>query len=1155
MILRAGLVGRSCLARACQRRSQIPLIHPLLPPPPISHTSRVQRSEQLLAQLARDAPFTTTTRLSFQSDDSDIIPPWEKPLGKVDSHMSPDDMEETAKANPDRANNVSETSPETTPVPSSLGPEEIERNYASTAEPGVASHTFNAADRDNQVPQLEPYRFAERGGKLAWGPGHRGNWLDSWEARFRPLYRALKSGRAYSRMLADVEDFPDWGKTEMLFEAAEIEQGEFKERHCGFGNVDEYMAKWMDSMLYLLRYDPELAPKFLRATFEGFLTPRWAVNDTAEFLAKWCSLSRSSKKTTHELAETICHILRTRTLYMLEFTQQTLFLLTRDMEAEALWNLYRDLLQYSHPLHPYTWYTIARRLSRDPRYKSRALDLLEEAITSGELHSDAPLTMMLSTCILDFQGVEDGHLEQSGRLRRELTTRLLNLITPNKYTYSVMVRGMRATGDYQGAWTIYQIMIDQGIEPEQFIFSNLLNVAKRTNTIEPVLQTLEELVPEALKSRHIWNDIIDSVLVISRQHDLQLKEEGQRNAHAALTFRALLLVYARFYRYKELQSLIPVRLGPPYETKEQVFATATSDMDVVFLRKIDLILERLPERVEKPAVPGSDVISIMLRGYTRAVWKAGEVISFYKRLRAKLMQGQYTMCQICREQDSRVHDAILGSLLKIPKWNNVAWAPAENSKRAAESRDALQAGFGILEDMIEGAMCAERVLKEEEEEELLAKRMADDDSPADEEAVRTIESVLPSQEDAVLSEQEPLLIERGDGLPTEDSAAQDIMTEEHILVEHPPPEEEHRPAEEDYLPPSEENLPTKDYLSPSEENLSTEVNLPTKENLPAQDGLPVKDDLPVEEQYLPAEEDLQPTEDEAQEEPLLTTDQPQEPTEPPPLSEPSKPSPPEQPRQSAPSPQQLLPLLDPDLVTPLHPAPRPGAGWPSFKAQQAQWAAFHKDETYLYSMSPAPTIYTFNILLSGVIRASRSITNVKDCIKQAEDWIKYLADHNLQPNYHTWAILVRNWSRQQRPGAVAWAMKKMEEAGFRANNKMMEELQLLRDKERAWRELERLMEEDLGREKEGGGKGWEREEGWDRLGRIVKEQEERRRKLEFELVVEDEMYGNEVYRDGRGGEKEESDWDMFVKRVEEDRKGEEREKREGGGGEGDVLKK
>lgn len=47
-----------------------------------------------------------------------------------------------------------------------------------------------------------------------------------------------------------------------------------------------------------------------------------------------------------------------------------------------------------------------------------------------------------------------------------------------------------------------------------------------------------------------------------------------------------------------------------------------------------------------------------------------------------------------------------------------------------------------MEDMIEGVMCVERVLKEEEEEELLVKRMVDDDLFVDEEVVWIIESVL-----------------------------------------------------------------------------------------------------------------------------------------------------------------------------------------------------------------------------------------------------------------------------------------------------------------------------------------------------------------------------------------------------------------------------
>lgn len=70
-------------------------------------------------------------------------------MGKVDSYMSFDDMEEIVKVNLDFVNNVSEILLEIILVFFLLGLEEIERNYVSIVEFGVVSYMFNVVDWDN----------------------------------------------------------------------------------------------------------------------------------------------------------------------------------------------------------------------------------------------------------------------------------------------------------------------------------------------------------------------------------------------------------------------------------------------------------------------------------------------------------------------------------------------------------------------------------------------------------------------------------------------------------------------------------------------------------------------------------------------------------------------------------------------------------------------------------------------------------------------------------------------------------------------------------------------------------------------------------------------------------------------------------------------
>jgi len=104
-----------------------------------------------------------------------------------------------------------------------------------------------------------------------------------------------------------------------------------------------------------------------------------------------------------------------------------------------------------------------------------------------------------------------------------------------------------------------------------------------------------------------------------------------------------------------------------------------------------------------------------------------------------------------------------------------------------------------------------------------------------------------------------------------------------------------------------------------------------------------------------------------------------------------------------------------------------------------------------FNLNPAPSVYSWSIILNGAMYHRQ--------IEQGVRIMKLMREHGVEPNEGTWNSLIRGFARLQRTAATVTAMKRMEEAGFKADEFTMRAFGGLVDKEGALKMMEGMLED------------------------------------------------------------------------------------------------
>lgn len=106
---------------------------------------------------------------------------------------------------------------------------------------------------------------------------------------------------------------------------------------------------------------------------------------------------------------------------------------------------------------------------------------------------------------------------------------------------------------------------------------------------------------------------------------------------------------------------------------------------------------------------------------------------------------------------------------------------------------------------------------------------------------------------------------------------------------------------------------------------------------------------------------------------------------------------------------------------------------------------------------PPPSVYTWSILIHGFMRHKQP--------RQAEQVLRLMREHGIEPNEVTWNIMVAGYAKMQRVNETVDAMRQLEAHGFKADDWTMRAFNKLHNKRAAIKLLETTVKANEARQK------------------------------------------------------------------------------------------
>jgi pentatricopeptide repeat protein len=390
---------------------------------------------------------------------------------------------------------------------------------------------------------------------------------------------------------------------------------------------------WPVLMLAAMTYHPGRVAQMLEATLDPSVTPSWAVADVFCFITKWSSTLPHDRQREQQAAlpGLLLHLLGNSPPRHFQLQQWVLGRILSVCEPGSAAEIWKALRQYEHSLHWNTKLKLASIIAKDGKGRLAALQLFEEVLKGGGVdindHRCAALASTLFTPPPRTRGGGRGSPVEA-QLVAEAFERIVGIgVSLNVVTYTAMIRTLCLTDQLNTAWKVYDIMRDQGTEMDPHVFSILLNGAKRAGCLDSTIRVIEDASADALRTPHVWTDLIDTILKTATEETRSRSPEGPV---AIPAFYSMLLVYAKFFKLEPLQRLIPLDLGNYLAEGDR---DSRSD-DWQWKAKLGLLIDELPAfPPNELAEPDVQALGLMLIGYVRSFAAASPVMSFYSHFR------------------------------------------------------------------------------------------------------------------------------------------------------------------------------------------------------------------------------------------------------------------------------------------------------------------------------------------------------------------------------------------------------------------------------------------------------------------------------------------------------------------------------------------
>ncbi|KAF9882364.1 pentatricopeptide repeat protein [Colletotrichum karsti] len=385
------------------------------------------------------------------------------------------------------------------------------------------------------------------------------------------------------------------------------------------------------------------------------------INDVVHFVARWQKALEGDERTAH--AESLCDF----TIECFDtcsdgtaiLRQNTIYNLMQDIDPERIERLYSFLTNRKNTIHEQTRMQVASRLAKYSTHRQSALKIAIDVMSDGKVNLDSTGWLSLCTSILHMKP-EDIEKNEDFSAADAFSILLEHGFRPNMVNYTAVIRSLCICGEFDKAWSVFDIMRRHEIEPDPVLFATLLDGAKRASSASNIHKLAEDAAQHNAIDVVFLNDLLMSILGFSEE-ERKRKRSNKQHVQSVPAFGPMLHYYAKVFNLAPLQALIPLDLSAYTEQ----FGRDMPD-DWQMARELFPALDVATSAVQKKLHPTGATLSIMYIAFAKNLAQPIKLISLYAYFRQLILNKHPIAVKFVHEKGTFIYDVILKALLERP---------------------------------------------------------------------------------------------------------------------------------------------------------------------------------------------------------------------------------------------------------------------------------------------------------------------------------------------------------------------------------------------------------------------------------------------------------------------------------------------------------
>ncbi|KAI1156858.1 hypothetical protein F4825DRAFT_401221 [Nemania diffusa] len=439
---------------------------------------------------------------------------------------------------------------------------------------------------------------------------------------------------------------------------------------------------WPQMILSALESEPHTLPAFIQSTFDPSWCPSYVVEDLLYVLhcrhqsAGVAGSGSSYNKIQQDIDAIATLVLEKSPPRYLALEQTVLRMTFSSLSALELSRRYELLQTIEHPLLPNTLLHLASRFAKNSDTKVYAAEILRILTDMPGFDINTPAAASVCTSLLTLK--ENETLPDDQAAPDILFELLLKLDSrPNLLVLSALMRNFCVRGHLDTAWKIFDLMLEYGLEPDQHVYSILLNGAKHH-----LDSGFLEQIFGIITSRNAWSPILvnDFLDLLFRENEMQPELRRRQRKKVNSSWRPMVHLYAKFF------DLAPLQKFTLFPLENLLDTWAVRPKHATLPTRLAESLVPLPDT--KLMQPDSLTLCLLFGAHMRSLYRPRFAIRYYDYFFALVNKKDPDALKILAERGTLVHDIFIRTFMQFRVTTRFAVQQVQKMVREANEEKA-----------------------------------------------------------------------------------------------------------------------------------------------------------------------------------------------------------------------------------------------------------------------------------------------------------------------------------------------------------------------------------------------------------------------------------------------------------------------------------